>query len=144
MEWYRLGRYAFSYQLRFWGIGKWISKVLLVGVAMLAAVLLFTPYEAVLEGVIAILFVAAVVLGFLLHPRKEVFYLRTTVRLSDADGNWALALVQKSYWELPWWDQKIVFLTLFVRGGSGFERGGDVPRRWKPLDSSTDTVSTHL
>ena len=40
-----------------------ISKVLLVGVAMLAAVLLFTPYEAVLEGVIAILFVAAVVLG---------------------------------------------------------------------------------
>ncbi|HET9995102.1 MAG TPA: hypothetical protein VFQ18_06830 [Candidatus Acidoferrum sp.] len=67
-----------------------ISKVLLVGVAMLAAVLLFTPYEAVLEGVIAILFVAAVVLGFLLHPRKEVFYLRTTVRLSDADGNQAL------------------------------------------------------
>ena len=67
-----------------------ISKVLLVGVAMLAAVLLFTPYEAVLEGVIAILFVAAVVLGFLLHPRKEVFYLRTTVRLSDADGNLAL------------------------------------------------------
>lgn len=67
-----------------------ISKVLLVGVAMLAAVLLFTPYEAVLEGVIAIIFVAAVVLGFLLHPRKEVFYLRTIVRLSDPDGNQAL------------------------------------------------------
>lgn len=67
-----------------------ISKVLLVGVAMLAAMLLFTPYEAVLEGVIAIIFVAAVVLGFLLHPRKEVFYLRTTIRLSDPDGNQAL------------------------------------------------------
>jgi hypothetical protein len=36
---------------------------------------------------------------------------------------WALALVEKSYWGLPWWDHKIVLLTLFVRGGSGFERG---------------------
>jgi hypothetical protein len=67
-----------------------ISKVLLVGVYLLAGVLLFTPFEAVLEGVIAILFVAAVVLGFLLHPRKEVFYLRTTVRLSDPDGHQTL------------------------------------------------------
>jgi hypothetical protein len=67
-----------------------ISKVLLLGIAMLAAVLLFTPHEAFFEGVIAIIFVAAVVLGFLLHPRKEVFYLRTAVRLSDPDGNQAL------------------------------------------------------
>jgi hypothetical protein len=35
---------------------------------------------------------------------------------------WALALVQKGYWGLPWWDHKIVLLTSFVRGGSGFER----------------------
>jgi hypothetical protein len=67
-----------------------ISRILLPGVAMLAAVLLFTPYEAVLEGVVAIAIIAAVVLGFLLHPRKEVFYVRTTVRLCDADGNLAL------------------------------------------------------
>ena len=36
---------------------------------------------------------------------------------------WALAVVQKSYWGLPWWDHKIVVLTFFVRGGSGFEWG---------------------
>jgi hypothetical protein len=36
---------------------------------------------------------------------------------------WAFALVQKSYWGLPWWDHKVVLLTSFVRGGSGFERG---------------------
>lgn len=67
-----------------------ISRILLVGVGMLAALLLFTPYESVLEGVVTLAIVAAVVLGFLLHPRKEVFYVRTTVRLRDADRNEAL------------------------------------------------------
>jgi hypothetical protein len=67
-----------------------ISRILLLGVAMLAAVLLFTPYEPVLEVVVALVIVAAVVLGFLIHPRKDVFYVRTTVRLSDPDGNQAL------------------------------------------------------
>jgi hypothetical protein len=38
-------------------------------------------------------------------------------------GYWAVALVQESYWGLPWWDHKIVLLTFFVRGGTGFERG---------------------
>ncbi|MFZ0884119.1 MAG: hypothetical protein WAN14_12030 [Candidatus Acidiferrales bacterium] len=57
-----------------------ISRILLFGVAMLAAVLLFTPYESVLEGVVAIVIIAAVVLGFLLQPRKEVYYVRTTVQ----------------------------------------------------------------
>jgi len=33
---------------------------------------------------------------------------------------WALAVVQKTYWGLPWWDHKIVLLTFFVRGGTGF------------------------
>src|SRR5277367_5775615 len=67
-----------------------ISRILLIGVAMLAAVLLFTPYESFLEGVVAFAIVAAVVLGFFLHPRREVFYVRTTVRLSEPDGNQAL------------------------------------------------------
>jgi hypothetical protein len=67
-----------------------ITKIVLVGAILLAGGLLFTPYEAVLEGIIAILFIAAVVLGFLLHPRKAVFYLRTAVRLTDPDGNQAL------------------------------------------------------
>jgi hypothetical protein len=59
----------------------------LVVVVILAGVLLFTPYEAVLEGVIASVMVTAVVAGFLMHPRKEVFYVRTTVPLIDTDRN---------------------------------------------------------
>jgi hypothetical protein len=35
---------------------------------------------------------------------------------------WGLALVEKTFWGLPWWDRKIVLLTFFVRGGKGFER----------------------
>jgi hypothetical protein len=69
---------------------KEISLILLLGVAMLAAVLLFTSYESVLEGVVALVIVGAVILGFSLHPRKEVFYVRTTVRLIDPDRNQSL------------------------------------------------------
>ncbi|MFZ1204685.1 MAG: hypothetical protein WBC67_12235 [Candidatus Acidiferrales bacterium] len=65
-----------------------ISKVLLIGVGMLAAMLLFTPYESMLEGAIAFGLVAAVLVGFSLHPRREVFYVRTTVNRSA--GHWAL------------------------------------------------------
>jgi hypothetical protein len=67
-----------------------ISRILLIGVAILAAVLLFTPYESFLEGVVALAIVAAVLLGFFLHPRREVFYVRTAVRLIDPDGDLAL------------------------------------------------------
>jgi hypothetical protein len=67
-----------------------ISRILLIGVAILAGILLFTPYESVLEGVVALVIVAAVVLGFFLHPRKEVFYVHTAVRLRNPDGNQAL------------------------------------------------------
>jgi len=67
-----------------------ISRILLIGVAMLAAILLFTPYESVLEGVVALALVAGVLLGFFLHPRREVFYVRTSLRLIDPDRNQAL------------------------------------------------------
>jgi hypothetical protein len=67
-----------------------ISKILIVGIWITAGVLLFTPYEAVLETILALLLIAAVVLGFCLHPRRDVFYVRTTVRLSDADRNHTL------------------------------------------------------
>jgi hypothetical protein len=66
---------------------KEISRILLLGLAMLAAIFLSTPYEPVLEVVVALAFVVAVLLGFLLHPRKEVFYVRTTVQLRDPDRN---------------------------------------------------------
>jgi hypothetical protein len=36
---------------------------------------------------VALAFVAAVLLGFLLHPRKEVFHVRTTRQLRDPDRN---------------------------------------------------------
>jgi hypothetical protein len=53
----------------------------------LAALLLFTPSEAYLEGVIALGIVVAAVVGFVMHPRRDVFYVRTLVRLIDADRN---------------------------------------------------------
>lgn len=67
-----------------------ISRILFLGVAILAAVLLFTPYESGLEGVLALAIVAAVLLGFFLHPRKEVYYVRTTRFLRDPRCNLAL------------------------------------------------------
>ena len=67
-----------------------ISKALLLGAFVLAMVLLFGPYEAFLEGFIAFLVVASVVVGFLMYPRTEVFYVRTTLRLNRPDRNRAL------------------------------------------------------
>jgi hypothetical protein len=64
-----------------------ISRALLLGVVVLAAVLLFTPYEAFLEGSIAFVIIAAVVVGFLMYPCTEVFYVRTTLRLIRPDRN---------------------------------------------------------
>src|SRR5271165_1399437 len=67
-----------------------IFRALLVAVLVLAGVLLFSPYEAFLEGFIALVIVVAVVVGFLMYPRREVFYVRTTVRLIRPDRNRAL------------------------------------------------------
>lgn len=64
-----------------------IFRALLLRVAVLAAVLLFTPYEAFLEGFIALAIVAAVVVGFLMYPRREVFYVRTAILLIQPDRN---------------------------------------------------------
>jgi hypothetical protein len=64
-----------------------ISRALLVAVVVLAWVLLFSPYEAFLEGFIALVIVVAVVVGFLMYPRKEVFYVRTTIQLILPDRN---------------------------------------------------------
>lgn len=67
-----------------------ISRAVLLGVVILAGILLFSPFEAYLEGAIAFVMVAAVVVGFLMHPRREVFYVRTTARLLDREGNQTL------------------------------------------------------
>ena len=64
--------------------------VVFPAVVGLAAALLFTPLEAYLEGTLALGIVAAAVVGFLIRPRREVFYVRTTVRFVDPDRNQAL------------------------------------------------------
>ena len=51
-----------------------VSRALLVAVVVLAGVLLFSPYEAFLEGLIALVIVTAVVVGFLMYPRKCSMY----------------------------------------------------------------------
>jgi hypothetical protein len=56
-------------------------------VMVLAGVLLFTPYEAVLEGVIAAVMVMAVLIGFLMHPRRDVFYVRPALPVIAPDRN---------------------------------------------------------
>ena len=67
-----------------------IPRTVLLIVAILAAVLLFTPYEAFLEGIIAVVIVAAAVVGFAMHPRREVFYVRTSVRVIAPDRGRAI------------------------------------------------------
>jgi len=67
-----------------------ISRTALLIVAIVAAVLLFTPYEAFLEGVIAVVIVATAVVGFAMHPRREVFFVRTSVRVIAPDRSRAI------------------------------------------------------
>ena len=61
--------------------------VLLAAVVVLAGTLLFTPYEALLEGFVALVMVTVVAAGFLMYPRRNVFYVRTSVPLVDPDRN---------------------------------------------------------
>lgn len=60
-------------------------QIFAVGVAVLAAALLLPSYEPILAGLAAIAMVTVVVLGFLLRPRKNMFYLRTTLVVSEPD-----------------------------------------------------------
>jgi hypothetical protein len=60
-------------------------QIFVAGVAMLYAALLLTSYEPVLAGLAAVVMVAVVAAGFLFRPRKDVFYLRTTLVVSEPD-----------------------------------------------------------
>jgi hypothetical protein len=64
-----------------------ISKIVVAGVLVLALALLFTPYEPLLEGSIALIMLAAAITGFVMHPRRDVYYVRTGVPVMDIDGN---------------------------------------------------------
>jgi hypothetical protein len=63
-----------------------ISRALLLCGFVLLGVLLFTPYEAWLESAVAFLIVGTVVLGFVMYPRKEIFYVRTWVQPTISRG----------------------------------------------------------
>ena len=67
-----------------------ISRALLLILVVIAAVLLFTPYEAWLEGALALAIVGTVVVGFSMPPRKEIFYVRTSIQIADRNRNPAL------------------------------------------------------
>lgn len=69
-------------------LSKFVWVIFAIG--LFVALFLFTPYEAYLEGILAFGIVAAAVVGFLMHPRREVFYVRTAVRLIDPDRNQVL------------------------------------------------------
>jgi hypothetical protein len=60
-------------------------QIFAVGVAVLVAAFFLPSYEPLLAGLAAIAMVAIVVLGFLLRPRRDTFYLRTTIVVSEPD-----------------------------------------------------------
>jgi hypothetical protein len=64
-----------------------IARVGILGFLMLEAVLLFTRYEGAVEAMAAIVFVMAVIAGFAMHPRKNVFYVRTIMPTRTRSGH---------------------------------------------------------
>ncbi len=65
-------------------------QIFAVGVGVLVAAALLPAYEDFLAGAAAVAIVAVVVFGFLLRPRRDTFYLRTTLVMSEPD--YALAV----------------------------------------------------
>jgi hypothetical protein len=63
-------------------------QIFAIGMAAAIAAFLLPAYESYLAGVAAIVLVTAVVASFVLRPRREVFYLRTT--LVTHEGHHAL------------------------------------------------------
>jgi hypothetical protein len=59
----------------------------LVGAVVFIFALSFPSLEPAVEALAAIAFVVAVAYGFALHPRKDVFYIRTTTTMRDLDRN---------------------------------------------------------
>ena len=59
-------------------------QIFAVGTAVLIAALL-PAYESVLAGLAALVLLAAVAAGFLLRPRRDVFYLRTSLVMREPD-----------------------------------------------------------
>src|SRR5690348_3952833 len=60
-------------------------QIFAAGTAGIVAALMLPTYESILAALAAIAMVAVVLCGFLLHPRKEIFYLSTTMVVSEPD-----------------------------------------------------------
>jgi hypothetical protein len=60
-------------------------QVFLLGVAALIVVLFLPVYERALAGIGAFLIVAAVVAGFVAHPRRDVYHIKTTTWVATPD-----------------------------------------------------------
>ena len=60
-------------------------QIFVVGTIAAVALFSFHAYESALAGIAALAIVAAVVVGFCLRPRKDVFYLRTTLHVLHRD-----------------------------------------------------------
>lgn len=60
-------------------------QIFVVGVAVLLLVLFLPAYERVVAGLGAASMLGIIVAGFCFRPRRDVFYLRTTIALSRAD-----------------------------------------------------------
>jgi hypothetical protein len=55
--------------------------------SVMALALLLPSIDPAIETLVAIAFVSAVAYGFTLHPLRDVFYVRTTIRRRDLDRN---------------------------------------------------------
>jgi hypothetical protein len=65
-------------------------QIFALGCAATVAAFLLPLYESVIAGMGALVVIAAVAFGFLLRPRREVFYVGTTVRVADPDRKLSL------------------------------------------------------
>jgi hypothetical protein len=62
-------------------------QIFIVGCIALAAIWFFAAWEFIVAGAISVLIIVVVALGFILRPRNEVFYFRTTLYKTNADGD---------------------------------------------------------
>ncbi len=60
-------------------------QILAIGIAVLVLFLFFPIYESLIAGTGAVLVVATVVVGFMLRPRRDVFYVDTKFHVHEPD-----------------------------------------------------------
>jgi len=62
------------------------TRIFAIGALLLFLTLFLSAYESFIEAFAAIAFVSMIAIGFLMHPRREVFYIRTSSQRVDIDG----------------------------------------------------------